>query len=166
LYAVQRNDVEEVRTLLREDKVPRSYANPVGQSAVHIAAGYGHWESLRLLLLMEEDDKETLSSSSSSSSSSIVSTWTLVNSKNRLSGSTPLHCCLQKRPNGTVDKVRRLACVHLLVQAGADLGVPEGSSGRTPVQYWRDNGYCNDDDDEDHGDDDEDNDVEPMTTVW
>jgi Ankyrin repeat len=76
-----------------------------------------------------------------------------VDASNMLTGATPLHCCLQHKTlsHGTINakmqskrsKTNRMACVRLLVQAGADWNAPD-MEGRTPLDY-----YDEDDEEED-----------------
>jgi ankyrin repeat protein len=42
LSACQKNDATSVRQLIEQEGVPASHANRVGQSALHIAALWGH----------------------------------------------------------------------------------------------------------------------------
>ena len=122
LFCVQQNDLNQVKSLILDHGVSPTYSNPMKQSALHIAAGYGHVECLEFLLhnLSDVDDKDQA-----------------INAQNRLSGATPLHCCLQKSTTGVVEaSVRRMACVHLLMQAGARTDIPD-AHGKTALDYWK-----------------------------
>jgi ankyrin repeat protein len=113
------------------------------QSALHIAARYGHVECLEFVLQRIPHENRIKA----------------VNSKNRLSGATPLHCCLQKNNAAVVvesgkKKIsqeslsRRMATVRLLIQAGANLEAQD-AAGKTPLDYWKENfEYTSSDDDE------------------
>ena len=46
LSAAQKNDPVKIRTLITKEGVSASHANRVGQSALHIAALWGHGEFL------------------------------------------------------------------------------------------------------------------------
>jgi ankyrin repeat protein len=134
--------------LLSEERIPPYYTNPMGQSAIHIAAQYGHLECLKCLLLSSSLLLEGRQAAAAAPIGAIEDD--VVNSKNRLKGATPLHCCLYKAPASQQEKARRLACVHLLINAGASLEIVEDSTGKTALQYWKENGYDDvvDDDDE------------------
>jgi hypothetical protein len=130
LFACQQNKREIVRHLIEEGGVDPSYCNPMKQSALHIAAGYGHVECLEYVLQRIPHENRIH----------------VVNSKNRLSGATPLHCCLQKNASGKKERnqesiSRRMASVRLLIQAGANLEVQD-ATGKTPLDYWESNFEC------------------------
>ncbi|KAG7343478.1 ankyrin repeat domain protein [Nitzschia inconspicua] len=125
LFACQQNKLDLVQHLITEGGVDPSYSNPMKQSALHIAARYGHIECLEYLLQNIPSDRLT----------------DVVNSKNRLSGATPLHCCLQKALNEHGDDLLRsrlVACALRLVQVGADLTMVD-AMGKTPLDYWKEN---------------------------
>jgi ankyrin repeat protein len=90
LFACQQNKLDIVQQLIEEGGVDPSYSNPMKQSALHIAARYGHVECLEYLLQRIPYENRTQA----------------VNSKNRLSGATPLHCCLQKNASGKNEKTK------------------------------------------------------------
>ena len=130
LFCVQQNKLDEVKRLVLERDVSPTYSNPMKQSALHIAASYGHVECLEFLL--QQIPKFTDNSSDA------------INAPNRLSGATPLHCCLQKiAPGSTEASTRRMACVHLLMRAGARTDVPD-ARGKTPLDYWKEQDYLQD----------------------
>lgn len=128
-----RNNVGEVQRLLVDEGIDPSHANPVGQSALHVAAWYGHFETVNVLL--QHGAK--------------------VDAANALTGATPLHCCLQhnhnRRPadnnNNNItcakllraaqrnDRHCRLECVRLLVRAGAAWDATD-MMGKTPLDYY------------------------------
>jgi len=144
LFACQQNKIELVRYLVDQEGVAPFYKNPVGQSALHIAARYGHVECLSFLLSCLPSTDEEHEQVNEQGHEDVV------NAQNRLTGATPLHSCLQtktphKNSNGTsLDEytqeqlARRLTCAHLLIQAGANLEIPD-HTGKTPLEYWREN---------------------------
>ena len=94
LSAAQKNRPDLIAEMIETGGVNPSHSNGVGQSAVHIAALWGHHESLEAL----------------------VSRGASVNAQNNLSGATPLHMVAQSLKS-TVG--RRLRCAELLVAHGA-----------------------------------------------
>jgi ankyrin repeat protein len=125
LFACQQNKLDVVQHLIEEGGVDPSYSNPMKQSALHIAARYGHVQCLEYLLQRIPSEQRVVA----------------VNAKNRLSGATPLHCCLQRTVKGDSDeelRSRLMAGVLLLVQAGADMSIPD-LTGKTPLDYWKQN---------------------------
>ncbi|KAL3921229.1 MAG: hypothetical protein SGARI_006733, partial [Bacillariaceae sp.] len=115
LIACQKNNVAEVRRLLVEDHVDPSHANPAGQSALHIAAWWGHVDCMDLLLQHGAN----------------------LHAKNSLTGATPLHCVLQSGKSKAV-KERYLACIEKLLHTGADPNAKD-DMGRTPLEYVDEN---------------------------
>lgn len=115
LMACQKNDVEFVRELLVDEGVNPSHANPAGQSALHIAAWWAHVDCL--LLLLERGAN--------------------VHASNFLTGATPLHGCIQSSKASLV-KSRRLQCIDLLLQAGADPDAVD-KLGKRPIDYLAQN---------------------------
>jgi ankyrin repeat protein len=112
LGAAQQDRPDELRRLVRDVGVDASHANGVGQSALHIAALWGHVASVQVLC--NNDLKAN------------------VNATNRLSGATPLHMVVQSRK--VKDQARRLRIVQCLVDAGADVSVAD-DAGTLPVDY-------------------------------
>jgi Ankyrin repeats (many copies) len=51
LSASQKNDVDLVRRVIEEEGVSPSHSNRAGQSALHVAALWGHGKCVLLLLL-------------------------------------------------------------------------------------------------------------------
>ena len=94
LSAAQKNRPDLIAEMIETGGVNPSHANGVGQSAVHIAALWGHHESVEAL----------------------VSRGASVNAQNNLSGATPLHMVAQSLKS-TVE--RRLRCAEILVAHGA-----------------------------------------------
>jgi len=99
LSAAQKNNVDAIRRLLNEEEVPPSHGNMVGQTALHIAALWGSVESMELL----------------------INAGANVDAQNQIAQMTPLHCAIR----GTFQSFkqtheRRVQCVRLLLQAGAD----------------------------------------------
>jgi ankyrin repeat protein len=121
LFCVQQNNLEAVEKLVLEGGVSPVYSNPMKQSALHIAARYGHVECLQFLLQQIQKNGNIAG---------------VINAQNRLCGATPLHCCLQKTTNTEAEASRHMACVHLLMQAGARIDVPD-AEGKTPLDFWR-----------------------------
>lgn len=102
LSASQKNNASEVLRLLVEEAVPPSHSNVVGQTGLHIAGLWGSVESMELLITAGAD----------------------VNAQNQIAKMTPLHCAVR----GTFQSFkrtheRRVRCVELLLQAGADATV-------------------------------------------
>lgn len=126
LIACQKGDASAAKRILREHPSSNSHTNPMGQSALHIAAWWSHNRCVEVLLQSGADA-------------------TVVNSF----GSTPLHECLQSNKvhrsiNGK--RRRRIACVSLLLQAKADAHALDGS-GRVPLECFV---VADDDDVADH----------------
>ena len=96
LSAAQQNDAEQVRALV-ESGISATFANTVGQTALHIAALWGSAEACAALLRHGAD----------------------LNAQNALSGATPLHMAASSNK----DLGRRVECARLIVEAGADLTI-------------------------------------------
>ena len=96
LGAAQRDDTPALKRLLGTG-IPVSYANKVGQTALHIAALWANVMSVELLLAEGAD----------------------TNVKNSLASETPVH--MVARGKGTI--ANRLKCAKKLVAASADLRV-------------------------------------------
>ena len=96
LSAAQQNDAEQVRALV-ESGISATFANTVGQTALHIAALWGNAEACAALLRHGAD----------------------LNAQNALSGATPLHMAASSNK----DLSRRVECARLIVEAGADLTI-------------------------------------------
>lgn len=99
LSASQKNNADAVLRLLNEEGVPPSHSNVVGQTALHIAALWGSVETTEVL----------------------INAGANVNAQNQIAKMTPLHCAIR----GTFQSFkethpRRVQCVKLLLQAGAD----------------------------------------------
>mmetsp|Transcript_821 Transcript_821/g.1263 ORF Transcript_821/g.1263 Transcript_821/m.1263 type:complete len:381 (+) Transcript_821:103-1245(+) len=111
LAACQKNQADIVRILIEEEGVNPSHANRVGQSALHIAALWGHVECVEILLRLGAD----------------------VHATNKITGATPLHCAIQSSKASTIENRIEVVKV-LLTQGGADPGL-EDSYGRIPYDY-------------------------------
>jgi ankyrin repeat protein len=109
LGAAQKDRPDELTRLVKMDGVAASHANGVGQSALHIAALWGHVSSVRTLCALGANPSAA----------------------NRLSGATPLHMVVQSRK---VSHVRRLPIVQSLLEAGADASQAD-DAGALPVDY-------------------------------
>jgi len=93
LSASQKNDVEAVARCVDEGISP-SYANTLGQTPLHIASMWGNVEVAEYLVAAGAD----------------------IHAVNQLSSGTPLHVAA----SSTKDPRGRLACVKILLDAGAD----------------------------------------------
>ena len=120
LSAAQKNQPEQIRTMIVQQGVPATHANAVGQSALHIAALWGHVASVAVLL--ELGARPTAA--------------------NRLTGATPLHMVVMSSRK-TNNVARQLAVVRLLLAHGADPSQTD-AHGKVPLDY------CNHDDDDDN----------------
>jgi hypothetical protein len=109
LSAAQKDRPDELTRLVKMEGVAASHANGVGQSALHIAALWGHVASVRTLCALGANPSAA----------------------NRLSGATPLHMVVQSRK---VSHVRRLPIVQSLLEAGADASLTD-DAGALPVDY-------------------------------
>ena len=98
LSATQQNNAAKVQALI-DSGIPVSFANSVGQTALHIAALWGNAEACATLL----------------------ENGAALNARNELSGATPLHMAVTS--NKDID--RRMACAKLIIDAGADLTVKD-----------------------------------------
>jgi len=103
LSASQKNQADEVFSLL-VGGVPATHSNVVGQTGLHIAALWGSVETMEVLINAGAD----------------------VNAQNQIAKMTPLHCAIR----GTFQSfkqthTRRIECVKLLLQAGADCGIQD-----------------------------------------
>jgi len=94
LTAAQKNRPDLISELIETGGVNPSHANAVGQSALHIAALWGHHESVQAL----------------------VEKGANVNAQNDMTGATPLHMVAQSH-KATLE--RRIQTVEILVAHGA-----------------------------------------------
>ncbi|KAL7579663.1 hypothetical protein ACA910_021813 [Epithemia clementina (nom. ined.)] len=110
LSAAQKNDATRIRALVNDHGISPSHANGVGQSALHVAALWGHVEACRALLDLGAN----------------------VHAANALSGATPLHMVVQ--PPHKASLAQQEQVVDLLLAAGADPTLPD-HFGKLPVDY-------------------------------
>lgn len=110
LSSAQRNMPGRIRQMVREEGVPASHSNGLGQSALHIAVLWGHAECARVL--MEHGAN--------------------VNATNRISGDTPLHTVVQS--DKITSPVVRATIIDALLDAGADPTI-EDYNKFTPIRY-------------------------------
>jgi ankyrin repeat protein len=113
LSAAQKNRPDLIRSIVVDGGVDPSHANGVGQSALHVAALWGHTESVECLLQVGAN----------------------VTARNSLSGATPLHMVLSSHKGTFANK---LQVVDLLLQH--DNGIHNLSTmtdqyGRLPIDY-------------------------------
>lgn len=125
LRACQKNNTTAVRKIVREYPLSRSHANPLGQSALHIASFWVHVECVEILLGCGAD----------------------VNAMNSFTGATPLHECIQsihyhsrhRRLLSTKGehnyRRQRIECIKLLLQANADPYALDATK-RTPIECF------------------------------
>ena len=111
LSAAAKNDVQTMKTLIAGG-VPASHANQIGQTALHVAALWGHYECVKYLV---QEAKAN------------------VNAANTLQGSTPLHTALASHKTDVHIKDE---IATLLLDAGADTGL-EDYGKRVPVDYYQ-----------------------------
>jgi ankyrin repeat protein len=114
LIACQKGDASAARRILREHPSSNSHANPMGQSALHIAAWWSHFKCVEVLLQSGADAKAMSSF-----------------------GATPLHECLQSNQvhRSKEKRRRRIECVSLLLQAKADAHTLD-ELGRAPLECF------------------------------
>jgi ankyrin repeat protein len=115
LIACQKGDASAARRILRDHPSCNSHTNPMGQSALHIAAWWSHIQCVEILLQSGADA-------------------TAVNSF----GSTPLHECLQSNKvhrSNNAKRRRRIECVSLLLQGKADAHAFD-VLGRVPLECF------------------------------
>jgi ankyrin repeat protein len=127
LRACQKNDSATVRKILKEYPLSHSHANPMGQSALHIASFWVHVQCVEILLESGAD----------------------VNAVNCFTGATPLHECIQSisihqtKSKSTKDKggkqyhhpQQRIECIKLLLQANAEPYALDAMK-RTPIECF------------------------------
>ena len=125
LRACQQNNIIEVQKIVREYPSSHSHANPMGQSALHIASFWVHVKCVEILLGYGAD----------------------VNGMNSFTGATPLHECIQsihchahhRRLLSTEGEQnyrrQRIECIKLLLQADADPYALDTMK-RTPIECF------------------------------
>eukprot|EP00545_Synedropsis_sp_CCMP1620_P007407 CAMPEP_0119016694 /NCGR_PEP_ID=MMETSP1176-20130426/14145_1 /TAXON_ID=265551 /ORGANISM="Synedropsis recta cf, Strain CCMP1620" /LENGTH=407 /DNA_ID=CAMNT_0006970209 /DNA_START=53 /DNA_END=1276 /DNA_ORIENTATION=- len=113
LSACQKNDSTLVRQLIEDEGVDASHANRVGQSALHIAALWGHVDCVELLL----------------------EKGATPNATNQITGATPLHCAIQ---SSKASSEKRLRVCQLLIQTGSANAALGDFYGTIPHDYFTD----------------------------
>ena len=110
--AAQTNRASEVHHLVKKCGVPPDHANPLGQTALHIAALWGHVDCVAILVSRDVGANPNVT--------------------NRLSRATPLHMAIQgnKIPQAT----RLQLIVKVLLQGGAN-PLQVDATGKRPVDY-------------------------------
>jgi ankyrin repeat protein len=116
LLACAQKNQPELITALVASGCPPTHSNRVGQTAFHIAALWGNTNALSALI-----------SALSTTDTPVAAT---LNTKNNISGATPLHCAA----NSNKDVAGRLECIKVLMENGADPNV-EDSYGNKPADY-------------------------------
>jgi ankyrin repeat protein len=96
LIACQKNLPSRVRELIEQDGVSSNHKNAIGQSALHVAALWGHTECCSILLDHGADPL----------------------AQNTITGATPLHACVQSSKAAT--REAKLNCIDLLLKKGAN----------------------------------------------
>jgi len=114
LIASQKNQPDTLLKLLQEDHVSPNHANPVGQSALHIASWWGHSDCVKILLEHGANAQAC----------------------NRITGGTPLHGTIQSN-RAVWRKKERLECLRLLLEYGADPNAKD-DLGKVPLDYLED----------------------------
>ena len=118
LSASAKNELDNVKDMVENQGVPVSHCNGVGQTALHVAALWGHIEVARYL----------------------IEAGANVDAANRIAGATPLHSTLQSAHRITADQ--QLAMVNLLLDVGKADPKVEDRFGKTPAEYMeRDHPY-------------------------
>ncbi|KAL7572751.1 hypothetical protein ACA910_009016 [Epithemia clementina (nom. ined.)] len=105
-----KNDTTRLCALVQDHGISPSHANGVGQSALHVAALWGHVEFCQALVDLGAN----------------------VHAANALSGATPLHMVVQ--PPHKASLVQQEQVVDRLLAARADPTVPN-HFGKLPVDY-------------------------------
>lgn len=92
-----------------------SYANGVGQTALHVACLWGNIDVAKVL----------------------VKSGAAVNAVNNFSGAAPIHCAATENERG--NKEGRSECIKLLVEAGADVNLRDmrGAARQTTNNLFR-----------------------------
>jgi hypothetical protein len=117
LFRTQKNEADAVQALI-DGGVDPSYANGVGQTALHVACLWGNIDVAKVL----------------------VKAGAKVNAVNGFSGAAPLHCAATENDRG--NKEGRKECIKLLMTAGADPNLRD-MRGETPTprrilfRVWR-----------------------------
>jgi ankyrin repeat protein len=113
LSAAQKNRPDLIRSMVQDDGVDPSHANGVGQSALHVAALWGHTDAVECLLQVGAN----------------------VAARNSLTGATPLHMVVSSH-KGTL--ANKLQVVDLLLQHDNgihNLAAMTDQYGRLPIDY-------------------------------
>mmetsp|Transcript_56616 Transcript_56616/g.61302 ORF Transcript_56616/g.61302 Transcript_56616/m.61302 type:complete len:216 (+) Transcript_56616:166-813(+) len=110
LGAARRNDVVQIWDLIEKVGVPPSYANCIGQTALHVSVLWGHIEATSMLLELGANPT----------------------AKNSYRESTPLHVAVETEK--ITDSVLREHLIDGLLEAGAKTG-SEDRSGKRPIDY-------------------------------
>ena len=115
LIACQKGNALTARRILRDHPSCASHTNARGQSALHIAAWWNHFECIELLLEHGAD-------------ASLV---------NALSGATPLHECLASNAvrRSKLQRKQRIECFKLLLKAQVDTTAVD-DLGRPPLECF------------------------------
>ena len=112
LGAAQKNRPMELLRLIKVDGISPNHANHAGQTALHIAAMWGHVDCVALLVSKDIGANP--------------------NATNRLTRATPLHMAIQG--NKIREGTRLNLVIDVLLQAGADKDLAD-SFGRLPIDY-------------------------------
>lgn len=115
LEAAQNNQAMEVYRLTKKRGVPPDHANPLGQTALHISALWGHVDCVAILVSKDIGADPNVT--------------------NRLSRATPLHMAIQGKKMYEAARLRLI--VKVLLQGGADPLVLD-LMGKMPVDYITD----------------------------
>ena len=103
LSAAQKNRPMDVWDLCKRRGVPPDHCNGMGQTALHVAALWGHVDCVALLV--SKDIRAN------------------PNAKNRLTGATPLHMAVQSKK--ITESTRLNLVIDVLLEAGADKSVAD-----------------------------------------
>lgn len=113
LSAAAQNDLNLVRHLIENNKVPPTHGNGIGQTALHVAAMWGHVDVARYLIQAGANG----------------------NAANQLTRATPLHTALFSHKT-SAEQQAELA--QLLVEEAQVDPVQEDSYGKAPIEYIHD----------------------------
>ncbi|KAL3908985.1 MAG: hypothetical protein SGILL_008271 [Bacillariaceae sp.] len=111
LSAAQKNRPMDIWKLVKRNGVHPDHSNSAGQTALHVAALWGHVDCISLLVSNDVGANP--------------------NAKNRITGATPLHMAVQSKK--IKESTRLNLVIDVLLEAGADKSLVD-SFGQLPVE--------------------------------